>query len=41
VEEHLQALERVDELEEDSAHGPPPQLETSEPRSDVSGTDRG
>jgi cell division initiation protein len=41
VEEHLQALETVDEPEEDASDRLPPLLETSEPRSDVSGTDRG
>jgi len=41
VEEHLRVLETIEEKDEDSPDRLPPLLETSEPRSDVSGTDRG
>jgi cell division initiation protein len=41
VEEHLRALETIEEANEASADRLPPLLESSEPRRDASGTDRG
>lgn len=41
VEEHLRALETIEEKNEESADRLPPLLENSEARRDVSGTDRG
>ena len=41
LEEHLRALETLGEENEESADRLPPLLESSEPRRNVSGTDRG
>jgi cell division initiation protein len=41
VEEHLRALETIEAEDEASADRLPPLLESSEPRRDASGTDRG
>jgi cell division initiation protein len=41
LEEQLQALETLEEAREESTDRQPPLLETSEPRTEVSGTDRG
>jgi cell division initiation protein len=41
VEDHLRVLEALAEQDEDASDHLPPLLETSEPQSDVSGTDRG
>ena len=41
LEEHLRALETIGEEDEESAERLPPLLESSEPRRNVGGTDRG
>jgi cell division initiation protein len=41
LQEHLRAIESLGDANDEAVDRPPPLLETSEPRKDVSGTDRG